>query len=784
MEELYPAQGVQTRTLAPGRLIGLGTLMIIFLVLLTIIAVYMQTPPAAVSSDAAAAVFSSGRAMKRLEVTNRKPHPVGSLEHQEVQNYLVAELSAAGLDPKVQETTVTTNRFGDLRAATVRNIAARLAGTNGSGKAVLIVGHYDTVPTAMGASDDGASVAAMLETIRALKSGSPLKNDIIFLFTDAEEIGLLGAKAFVDEHPWAKDVGLVLNFEARGASGPSLMFETSSGNGWLIQQLAKAAPHPMANSLSYEIYKLLPNNTDMTIFKHANLPGMNFAFIDSPMLYHTRGDSVENIDERSLQHQGSYMLSLAQYFGNVNLDQPRSGNSIYFDILGLTLLHYPASWVLPLLALALLLFIGVLVLGFRRKRLTLKGVIAGFFLFVLNIIVAALSVTILWWLISTVQRMTGHPVLDDLYRGKLYFAGFVLIAIAVLTALNGLYTRRVSTENLAAGALLLWVILLTLTSVALPGGSYLLLWPLVFSLAAFAFILTRPAEDATALSSFVILSLAAIPAVVLIVPMIYQIFVAMGLGLIAAVIVMVVLLSGLFIPHFASIRASAGRWLPIGATVAAAVFIAVAIFNPGFDRQHPKSDNLFYALNADTGKAVWASSDVAKDEFTSQIFSGNVQRSALPEYLPLNTNNFLNTPAPVISLQPADVRVVNDNTQGDVRTLMMRVTSSQSVVNISVPRDANVQVIGATVNGKRLESITTNTTNPAAWQLRYWAPPKDGFDLALELKGARPVPLKVLEQWYALPEVPGVTLKPRPDYIVPSQSPNSDQSLVTKSYSF
>ncbi|HEX6649743.1 MAG TPA: M20/M25/M40 family metallo-hydrolase, partial [Pyrinomonadaceae bacterium] len=523
---------MRPRSLGLRRLIGFGSSMFLFLTLLTIFVVYRQAPPAAVSSDAPAVVFSSGRAMKRLEITNRKPHPVGSVAHAEVQDYIFRELAAAGLDPKIQETTVISSSFGDLRAATVRNIAARLVGTGGGGKALLITSHYDTVPTAPGASDDGACVAAMLESIRALKAGAPLKNDIIFLFTDAEEIGLLGAKAFVDEHPWAKDVSVVLNFEARGSSGPALMFETSNGNGWLIRELAQAAPRPMANSLSYEIYKMLGNNTDLTIFKRANLAGMNFAYIDGSMLYHTRADSIENIDERSLQHQGSYVLSLAQHFGNANLDQPRTGNAIYFDLLGLTLLHYPAFLVLPLLVLTLVLLVVVFVLGFRRKKLTMEGFIIGFFLFLLNIVAATLTVVLVWWLIGMVQRLAGAGLLDDLYYSKLYFAGFVLLAVAVLTALHNLYGSRISTENLAAGAFVLWSVLLALTSLLVPGGSYLLLWPLVFSLAAFAFILTRR-EDSTSLTTFAILTLAAIPAVVLVVPMMYQIFVAMGLAMVA-----------------------------------------------------------------------------------------------------------------------------------------------------------------------------------------------------------------------------------------------------------
>ena len=113
-----------------------------------------------------------------------------------------------------------------------------------------------------------------------MKSSPPLKDDLIFLFTDGEEAGLLGAKAFVDEHPWAKDVRLVLNFDARGNSGSAIMFETSNQNGALIRGFARSAPYPVTTSLSYEIYKRLPNNTDFTEFRRAGLAGLNFAYLN------------------------------------------------------------------------------------------------------------------------------------------------------------------------------------------------------------------------------------------------------------------------------------------------------------------------------------------------------------------------------------------------------------------------------------------------------------------------------------------------------------------------
>ena len=342
---------------------GLG--LMVCTIVAAILGLYQLIPPDAVPANAPVTEFSSGRAMKHLQAIAQKPHPIGSPEHTEVREYLRAELAAMGLNAEVQKTTAVLHRGrnrGSMlpSAGTVHNVVARLYGTDHS-KAILLAAHYDSVPTGPGASDDGAAVAAMLETLRALKATSPLKNDVIFLFTDGEEAGLLGATAFVAEHPWMKEVGLVLNFEARGNSGPSLMFETSTGNGWLMEEFAKAAPYPVATSLSYEIYKLLPNDTDFTIFKDAGLGGLNFSYIDGYAYYHSTIDSVETIDERSLQHHGSYMLALTRHFANLNLENPKGYDVVYFNMPGAGLLTYsPIMGILftSVIALLFLLVIG------------------------------------------------------------------------------------------------------------------------------------------------------------------------------------------------------------------------------------------------------------------------------------------------------------------------------------------------------------------------------------------------------------------------------------------
>jgi acetylornithine deacetylase/succinyl-diaminopimelate desuccinylase-like protein len=185
--------------------------------------------PKAVSSDSATTEFSAERAFSHLKEFAVSPHPLGSKEHDRVRDYLVQELETLGLAPEIQKVNSLNLPRTWVAGGMVENIVAKIDGTNSS-KAIMLVAHYDSVTGGPGVADDGAGVAAILETVRALKETKPLKNDIIILLTDGEENGLLGAKAFVEEHPWVRDVGLVLNFEARGNEGPAFMFETSDNN--------------------------------------------------------------------------------------------------------------------------------------------------------------------------------------------------------------------------------------------------------------------------------------------------------------------------------------------------------------------------------------------------------------------------------------------------------------------------------------------------------------------------------------------------------------------------
>ncbi|MCA1593909.1 MAG: M20/M25/M40 family metallo-hydrolase [Acidobacteria bacterium] len=620
--------------------------------------------------SAAPTEFSSGRAMKHLRAIAQKPHPTGSQEHERVREYIVAELSAHGLEPSVQEATVVLKDYGNGRpvpAGTVRNVVARMKGTDNS-TALMLAAHYDSVPTAPGASDDGAGVVTLLETLRALKAGPPLKNDVIFLFTDGEELGLLGAHAFVAEHPWMRDVGLVLNFEARGAGGPSMMFETSEGNGTLIRELARTAPHVVASSLMYAVYKRLPNDTDMTVFKEAGAAGLNFAYADRITSYHTQLDSVSEIDERSLQHHGSYALALSRGFGGLDLRETRAHDSVYFNVLGDFFASYSEAWVVPLTLLVMAVFLGVMFLGWKKKRITLKGLAGGFVLLPINAACAGLAAQAAWWV---VRRMHA--------------------------------------------------------------------------------------------------------------PLLYMLFMMLGLALVGYFCILLVLLVGLLLPLLHPLIA-AKRWpAPVAALLAGTMFIGAGLLTAGFDAHRRKVDSVFYYLNADTNQARWISTDVATDSWTQQFIPPGAKKESITPIFPWANQ----ADAPAVALPSPNVEVLDDQTSGDARTVRLRLFSARRAPMLLIFADAETEVLSAFVNGKHMardgEGRRGETTN--SFRLAYAAPASEGIELLLEVRASRPLRLTVQDISYELPQVPGQNFTPRPDDAMPvPSSRTSDTTLVSKTF--
>ena len=285
--------------------------------------------------------------------------------------------------------------------------------------------HLDTTPYGPGATDDGSGVAVLLETARALQAGPPLRNSVILLFTGPEETGLHGAVAFIMEHPWVEDVKLVINFDAGGLSGPSELTNTSPDNGWLIREAAKADSYIYGSSASGE------GSSDFNAFKFYGFSGYAFDYSWDRRI-HTPNDNVENLNPASIQHQGYHALSLARHFGNLDsLEDPKDPNPIYFNILRLGFVHYPATWVIPISLVVVLVFAGVVALGFRRKVLTPSGIGLGALVFVISLITAPLLVSVLWALLSNAVPTYKVTYLGHAANEPLLLTLFTSITIAL-----------------------------------------------------------------------------------------------------------------------------------------------------------------------------------------------------------------------------------------------------------------------------------------------------------------------------------------------------------------
>jgi hypothetical protein len=393
-------------------------------------------------------------------------------------------------------------------------------------RAVALVCHHDSVPTGPGAGDDGAAVAALLETARALKTGPALRNDVILLFTDGEEApdGLPGARAFAKSCPWMKDIGCVFNFDARGVSGPELMYETSAGNGPLIREFARATPRPVANSLMSDVYRHMPNDTDFTVFREAGLPGLNFAFIGEPQHYHQPTDDVAHLNLRTLQHAGSHALSLARHFGNLDLANLQGPDAVYFDLVSRVLIHYPSAWAIPLAVLAAVLFIGGAWFKISRGEASPWKFPIAWLAWGVNL----LLVGALFRYGPDLTSRFAHdaPVWLARLNGWPYWFVALGLTVAVSTTLRLALRRWLGAVNLALGALLWWLLLAIASAVWMPGGSFLGLWPLLFGLLGVLPIwreaTPRPWRE------HVWLAVTALPTLILFAPLLPESYVALG----------------------------------------------------------------------------------------------------------------------------------------------------------------------------------------------------------------------------------------------------------------
>ncbi|MEU7458010.1 M28 family peptidase [Streptosporangium roseum] len=722
--------------------------------------------------------FSAGRALVHLKEFAAEPRPVGSRASHRARDYLAGQLRAAGLQVEIQRSVGARSAAGLATFGQVDNIVGRLPGTDPTGT-VLIAAHYDSAAMGPGASDDGAAVAAMIETIRALRAGAGLRNDIVLLMSDGEEDGVLGAEAFVRQHPLGRKGGVLLNWEARGVSGPSLMFETSRNNARLVETFVNAVPAPRGDSSMVELYRLLPNNTDFTPLTKAGFTGMNFAYIERSSLYHTAGDSIANLNHGSLQHHGTNMLALARSLGDADLQTLSSEHDVtYFRALG-GMITYSGLFVWPLAGLAVLAVAGLALLARVRRLLSLPRLLWAVVSAVVPLVVSVVLAQGLWELL--VAWRPAYDLMGGLVHSPLPFQA----AIAVLSALAvlGWYLtlrRRLGPAALSVGALAWLAGLGVLCARVAPGASFLFALPALLCALGWLAAVLLPVLAWVRLA---VAMLGPVMAATLLPSLAGNVFDGMGLAL-GGVGALVLALFGLsvlpivevFLPEagVAPSRAAV-RAVPLAAVVLSAGLVGAGLWVDTFDAGRPQRTHLAYVMNADTRTAHWVSADADPARWTRRYVSGH-DAAALPEGYARGT---LRTgPAPVIAAGGPRVAVLAHT--GD--TLELHVTAGKGARSVMLRLDRPVTQVTAAAGRFGSVSVPVTGTRVGTWpaEIRFRGIPSRGVRLTVRMPEAERVRLTAIGETDGLSAVPGFV--PRPSGLVAATREDGDLIAVTRGY--
>jgi hypothetical protein len=628
----------------------------------------MPSPRAANAPDS---VFSSARALTELVDLARAPHPTGSPAHAEVRTLLTDRLSDLGFTPEIQTTTYLRERDDAATGATVRNILARIPGTASTG-AIVLTAHYDSRTFSHGAGDDATGVATILETLRALRSAPQLQNDLIVLISDAEELGLLGARAFVDRHPWMDDVRLVISVEMRGGGGPSIMFETKSENGWVIERLDAVDPNPLANSVSVDIYRRMPRDTDFTPFRQSGVQGLNFAAIGRAHLYHQIYDTSENLDEATLQHHGVRVLGLTRDLGNRDLSIVDGPDRAFVTLPVLGLITYPLTLALPLTA-GLALLLVVVVVTTRMKGGDARSLLIGMGVGLLATALAAgAGQGLLLW------TKTRHPEFGALIGSAFHVEGWYVAALAAFALALVTVSLGALTAKLHRGALLLGAMLpATLLAIALgfvaPAAAPNLQGPAVAGLLAVLVLAFAGTGKWQGWLVWGLTLLLALPTLGFLVLVIELVWLAMSFTLAAVIGSAVAITLLLLSPALEGLRTPNRWWAPAGSLAAGIVFVVIGtlLASPSADRPAP-STLLYVQDQGGPGapvRALWASRADAGLEWARENTGSALDREEALEDLLLGAGTWFVGDAPAVTLRPPRAVVTGDTVVAGLREL-------------------------------------------------------------------------------------------------------------------
>jgi len=741
--------------------------------------------------------------VQHLDVIARAPRPVGSPGHAETRAYLIQQLEALGLSPQTQD-TVSAFRFPgaeDFGVASVRNVMVRLPGTAGH-DAVLLSGHYDGGSTGPAAGDCGACVITLLEVLRGLRIGPPLAHDVIAIFTDAEEVGDLGAHAFATQHPWMQDVRVALNFEVMGNTGPASLYVTGPGNGRLIAAFARHAPGALSSSFDVGLFNATPdsrNACDLQDYLDAGSAGMGFIFAGNTTAYHTQLDTAAALDPRSVQQFGDYALALTRYFANSDLDALHGGDdAVFFTVWPGVVLHYATRWSWPAIALTLGIFLGIVGAAIKRGQLSFTSALLAATVYVVGGIASVAVAALAWWSLRAVTPnlqvfLVGH------YVWAWYYLGLLFCAAATTTAWATWLSRWLPWTTQVVGVLLALGVGAIATAAWFPAWSYLCVWPLLAALPWLALEVHGGGRDRWTTAA------AAVVAAVVVVTIVAPVFVPpslfvgfmvrldsmSGLPFLAVPTMFAALVTGLVWPLSRTLRAaprgSREWWVPVALGSVAVAFAAIGTARSGFSVDRPRPEHVRYEFDADTRRAEWVTNDMHLGAWTTAFIPAGTRRTpGVRQGMPGGPVTF-RALAPLATLPAPDLQVLGDGMVDGLREMVFHLRSPRGapllevrVSAFTIRVAADTRIVKADIAGQPFDLEGYAPAERGALWFNYAALPTEGVALTLSLDGLSEITIALADSSDGVPTIDGGPTVARPRTTMPTPGATSDGTVVRR----
>ncbi len=729
--------------------------------------------------------FSTQRAFEHVAEIGKKQHYVGSEAHSEVRNYIVNQLQEMGLEVQTQE---GFNLSKEANLVRPENILARIEGSGDGKNALVLMSHYDSAThSSYGASDAGSGVATVLEGIRALlNSKTPFENDIIILFTDAEELGLNGAGLFMQDHPWAEDVKLALNFEARGSGGkPFMLLETNGKNARLIEAFKNANPkYPNTNSMAYSIYKMLPNDTDLTVLREqGNINGYNFAFIDDFFDYHTANDVPKNLDKKSLAHQGSYLMPLLNYFKDADLENLSSDRDlIYFNLPFGIFITYSFEWIMPMFIMAILLFLALVIYGIRKERFNILEIFKGFLPLLLSLLISGLASWAFWKFCLFIYPQYSEMEHGFTYNGYWYIAASIFISLTVCFFIYHAFRKKTRRAASFIGPILIWLFISGFLAVYLKGASYFII-PVYFALLQLYIMILQKRPNR------ILMALLCFPSITIVHPLIWSLPVALGLKMLFVTSILTSLLFVLILPVFGYFKRL--KSFGIVSFLVFNILILTAHYYSEFSVERPKPNSLVYLNDLDEGAAFWYSYDGMEDAWTSRIFDDDPELYSTTEstFSSKYKSGFtFKKEAPVIDLaEPGIILKEIGKDSSGLKNYSLKIAPNREVNRMELYELNDIDFTKFRVNNLEAPEVYLGQNAfhmfKRRWKerlLTYFATNRDTLRIEFSIKNGEKPKFVLYESAYDLIENQELNVEERPEGMIPRPFVLNDVTIQKK----